>query len=99
MGDAYWGSIYDESRRNKTLVLTDAETLKKTLKPGEWNDYEIRCEGPHIVLKLNGIVTADYTETDPTIPQQGTIGLQVHGGGKSQASYKDITIQELRQAK
>jgi hypothetical protein len=37
----------------------------------------------------------DYTEADDTIPQFGLIGLQVHGGGETRVSYKDITIQEL----
>jgi hypothetical protein len=77
------------------LAKPDDETMKKALKPGEWNDYEIRCEGPRIRLKLNGIETVDYTETDSTVPLQGLIALQIHGGGKSEASYKDITIEEL----
>jgi hypothetical protein len=37
----------------------------------------------------------DYTEPDDTIEQFGLIGLQVHGGGKAEASYKDITIELL----
>ena len=96
LGDKYWGSLYDESRRNKTLVAPPAELIKEILKPGDWNDYEIRAEGPRIRLSINGRQTVDYTETDPKIPRDGLIGLQVHGGGKVEAWYKDITIQELR---
>ena len=48
LGDRYWGSLYDESRRNKTLVAPPAEVIKEILKPGDWNDYEIRAEGPRI---------------------------------------------------
>jgi hypothetical protein len=99
LGDGYWGALYDESRRNKVLVKPDDETMKKALKPGEWNDYEIRCEGPRVRLSINGIQTVDYTETDPSIPQQGLIALQIHGGGKAEASYKDITIEELPRSK
>jgi hypothetical protein len=96
LGDKYWGSLYDESRRNKTLVAPPAEVITESLKPGDWNDYEIRAEGPRIRLSINGRQTVDYTETDPKIPRDGVIGLQVHGGGKTEAWYKDITIQELR---
>jgi len=96
LGDKYWGSLYDESRRNKTLVAPPAEVITESLKPGDWNDYEIRAEGPRIRLSINGRQTVDYTETDPKIPRDGLIGLQVHGGGKTEAWYKDITIQELR---
>src|SRR5687767_12706615 len=41
LGDKYWGSLYDESRRNKTLVAPPAEVIKEILKPADWNDYEI----------------------------------------------------------
>ncbi len=50
MGQQYWGSLYDESRRNKTLAGPDANELKKVLKQNDWNDYVIRCEGRHIQL-------------------------------------------------
>lgn len=95
MGEGYWGSLYDESRRNKTLVQTDPEKIKKILKPNDWNEYIIRCEGNRIRLWLNGSLTVDYTETEPNIPQKGYIGVQIHGGGKSEASYKEISIEEL----
>jgi hypothetical protein len=62
----------------------------------DWNDYEIRAEGRRIRLSINGRQTVDYSEADESIPQTGLIGLQIHGGGKAQVSYKDITIQELR---
>ncbi len=96
LGDKYWGSLYDESRRNKTLVAPDEKLIAEILKRGDWNDYEIRAEGPRIRLSLNGRQTIDYTETDPAIPREGLIGLQIHGGGKAEAWYKDITIVELK---
>ena len=96
MGDKYWGSLYDESRRNKTLVSPDSRVIEEILKPNDWNDYEIRAEGPRIRLSINGRQTIDYTENDPAIPREGLIGLQIHGGGKAEAWYKDILIQELR---
>jgi hypothetical protein len=37
----------------------------------------------------------DYTEADEAIPQFGRIGLQVHGGGKTEISYKDLTLERL----
>jgi hypothetical protein len=95
MGEGYWGSLYDESRRRKTLAFTHATILKRIVKTNDWNDYVIRCEGPHVRLWLNGVLTVDYAETEKDIPMIGLIGIQVHGGGKSEASYKDITIEEL----
>lgn len=95
MGEGYWGSLYDESRRNKVLAQPDPEPLKSALRPKDWNDYIIRCEGSRIRLWLNGRLMTDYTENDPKIPLRGRIGLQIHGGGKSEARYKNITLEEL----
>lgn len=95
LGDGYWGALYDESRRNKVLVAPDKDAVLKVLKMGEWNDYVIRCEGPRIQLWINGLKTVDYTEADAKIPQKGIVAVQIHGGGKAEAWYRDIVIEEL----
>jgi len=96
MGEGYWGSLYDESRRNKMLVTADKEIVAKALNTGgEWVDYRVRCEGRRIQIWLNGVQTVDYTEEDESIEQSGLIAVQIHGGGKAEAWYKDITIDEL----
>jgi hypothetical protein len=95
LGDGYWGSLYDESRRRKILAHADSVTVSKVLKPDGWNDYVIRAEGRRIRLYINGEQTVDYTEEDESIPQTGIIGLQIHGGGKALVYYKDIRVEEL----
>ncbi len=95
MGEGYWGSLYDESRRNKTLAHTHAALIPRILKTSEWNDYIIRCEDRHIRIWLNRVLTVDYTEDDASIPLTGFIALQIHGGGKAEASYRDISLEEL----
>ena len=95
MGDGWWGALYDESRRNKVLVKPDEEAVKKAVKTGEWNNYLIRCEGKRIRSWINGVAMIDYVEPDDSIPRHGIIGLQIHGGGKGEAWYKDIRIEEL----
>lgn len=96
MGQQYWGGLYDESRRRKTLASPPVEDIPKFVKFNDWNEYEIRCEGGHIQLFMNGHKTVDYTEADDTIPRYGIIAVQIHAGPASEAWYKDITIQELR---
>lgn len=95
LGDKFWASLYDESRRNKTLIAPDSVEVLKLVKKNDWNDYEVRSESGRIRIKLNGKQTVDYTEPDKSIPQQGIIGLQIHGGGKAKVYYKDIYIHEL----
>jgi hypothetical protein len=96
-GEGYWASLYDESRRNKTLIAPDSSQVLKWIKKGEWNDYKIHAEKGRIQLFINGHQTVDYKEPDPTIPQSGLIGLQIHGGGKAEVAIKDIFIEELNQ--
>ena len=95
MGEGWWGALYDESRRNKVLIKPDPKAVEKALKKDDWNEYVIRCEGKRIRTAINGVAMIDYTESDDTLPQFGLIGLQVHGGGPTEASYKDVTIEEL----
>ncbi|MSR30580.1 MAG: DUF1080 domain-containing protein [Gemmataceae bacterium] len=94
-GDSLTGSLYDESRRKKFLVASDSKLLKEIEKVGEWNQFEIRCQGPRIQLFVNGKQTVDYTEKEDGIDRKGQIGLQIHGGNKAEAHYRKITIQEL----
>jgi hypothetical protein len=95
LGAGYWGALYDESRRNKVLVMPAAADVERALKPGEWNEYIIRARGKVIDAAINGVRMFSYTETDDTLPQFGYIGLQIHGGGEAEASYKDVIIQTL----
>ncbi|WP_310589295.1 DUF1080 domain-containing protein [Dyadobacter sp. CY327] len=95
LGEKFWASLYDESRRNKTLIAPDSVEVLKLVKLNDWNDYQVRSEHGRIRIMLNGKQTVDYTEPDKSIPQQGLIGLQIHGGGKAKVYYKDIFIEEL----
>lgn len=90
-----WGALYDESRRNKMLVEPDPDQIARLLKKEDWNHYRVICRGPKIEIYLNGEKTVDYTETDPSIPRHGVIGLQIHGGAPSEAWYRNLRIRQL----
>jgi len=94
-GKDYWASLYDESRRNKTLMKPNEADVLSWIKQGDWNTYEIRAENERIRLYINGKQTVDYTETDASIPSSGLIALQIHGGAKAIVAFKDIYLQEL----
>jgi len=95
IGQGWYGALYDESRRNKVLLAPDPAVVRKSLKPNDWNEYTVRCEGRRIRTWINDVPMIDYTEADGAIPRHGLIGLQIHGGGKAEVSYKDITVEEL----
>ena len=92
IGAGMTGTLYDESRRNKALVKANADLIKKLEKPGEWNKYEVRCDGPKIELFINGERTVEWTETDPKIELEGVIGLQIHGNCKAEISFRNLRI-------
>ena len=94
-GQSIWGALYDESRRRKFLVEPPQEALKSALKPEDWNDLVIRCEGPRVQMWVNGVQTVDYTEPDAAIPRTGRLGLQIHGGEPAEAAYRNIRIKKL----
>ncbi len=96
LGDGWWGSLYDESRRKRMLAKANADELAKVLKRDDWNEYVIRCEGKHIQLWINGYQTVDYTEPEEGIEESGIIGLQIHGGPPSEAWYKDVELREIK---
>lgn len=91
----WYGSIYDETRRNRVMAKSDIHLLRRVIKKGDWNDYVIRAIGPRITTWINGVVGVDYIEGDLNLVQHGKFGIQVHGGGKALVRVKDILIEEL----
>lgn len=76
------------------------------VKDEEWFDYEIKVDGKHITIKINGEVTTDWTEPEGWDPSkelknmdgrklsEGTIAIQGHDP-ISRVYYKDIKIKPL----
>jgi len=95
LGEGYWASLYDESRRDLTIVQPDSALIQKILKPATWNRFKIKSVGRRIRIWLNDVQTVDYSEPDEKIIHTGKIALQVHGGGKALAAYRNIKIIRL----
>ncbi len=92
LGDGWWGSLYDESRRNRLLARADPDVIDRVLKPNHWNHYTIHAEGRRVRLAINDEQTVDYTEPDESLEQTGKICVQIHSGPPSEAWYKNITL-------
>lgn len=95
LGDGYWGSLWDESRRNAVLAAANQTAVAAVLKPNEWNAYVIQAEGPRLRFWINGYQTINYTEVDATTPRYGIIGLQVYSGSPTEASFRNISLEVL----
>lgn len=94
IGQQYWGSLYDESRRRVVLAQASPESLAGLDKNG-WNEYVVAANGAEITLELNGKRTVQYTEREAGIPGSGFIALQVHSGPAIEVQFKDLWIKEL----
>jgi putative membrane-bound dehydrogenase-like protein len=95
IGAGFSGCLYDESRRNKMLVLADTNLVTRLERLGDWNSYEVVTRGPEIEIFLNGQRTVSWIERDPAIEKEGVLGLQIHGNNKAEISYRNITLEEL----
>jgi len=90
-----WGSLYDESRRNRLLAASDPSKVETVLNRDGWNHYRIRAEGPRIQIWINGLQTVDFTEREDGIAERGIIGLQIHGASSGEAWFRNISLREL----
>jgi hypothetical protein len=71
---------------------------------GQWNELRARITAnpPVITTWINGVKIMDWKETEKRHPDQGGIGLQVHGGGDSThqfVRYRNIRIKPLDAAR
>jgi len=94
IGEGYWGSLYDESRRNKILVPASQDALK-VLNKSDWNRYTVRATGERIAVGLNGISSVNYREPEPGIARAGLLAVQIHAGGPMEVQFKDLMIQPV----
>ena len=95
IGAGHSGCLYDESRRKKFLARATDEQIRRLEKPGDWNGYEIRCDGGRVELSLNGEKTVSFTEDDPSVVADGLIALQIHGNCKAEIAFRNLAIEEL----
>jgi hypothetical protein len=91
------------------MLYSLTKPLARTGKPGpEWNTMEIRLDGPHTVVTLNGVKVSEFTEGDPVPerkfsferqrgprPNDGYIGLQNHSD-KDAVFFKEVAVKMLK---
>ena len=89
----YWGCIYEEKGKRGILVNGWKDKGEKVVKLKDWNTYEILCDGDHIQVKLNGLVTADLHDSNSL---SGVIAFQLHRGPAMQAWFRNVEIKVLK---
>ena len=74
---------------------------RRAVLSGEWCDYTVIAQGPHVVIVLNGITMTDTRDEHPTkfVPR-GMLGLEyTHNPGREDSvEFKDIQFKRLAAA-
>ena len=83
------GGLYETNGRSWVSQPKPAD-VKRWFKPGEWNEMSVSAHGGHIVVRVNGMTSAELKD-DPG-RREGRFALQVHGGQDCEVWFKDIEI-------
>jgi hypothetical protein len=89
----WWGSIYDERGTRGVIVNGWKDKAEKVVKPNDWNDYEVYCQGDLIQLRVNGLLTAELRDSSA---REGVIALQLHRGPPMEVRFRNIRIQAFQ---
>jgi len=89
---AWSGGLFDEARRGWLDSNEDKPEALAAFMVNDWNHYRIRCEGTRIQSWVNGVPCADFEDD---VNAKGYIGLQVHGGAKTDVWWRGISITPL----
>ena len=102
---SHTAGVYDEARRGwlfpgsfspKRTAASFTTQGQDLFKWDDWNTIVIRCKGTHIQTWLNGVLRADFRDTDDAhFTPEGFIALQVHGGKSSHVSWRRLYLKEL----
>ena len=91
----WWGSLYEEKGRG-VLVNGWKGKGETVVRAGDWNDYEITARGEHIIIRLNGLVTA---ELDDNGAASGIIALQLHSGPPMEVYFRNLKLKAMKSAR
>jgi hypothetical protein len=95
--EAQINSTHRDTRKTGSLFMNgSAPAVNRPdtpVKPGEWFTLEVKADGPHIVLTVNGETTADYVDAAPHA-RVGQVALQVLDAA-TVAQFRKVEIKEL----
>lgn len=90
-----WGVLHEMNGRGN-IAISKIPEARAAANPNDWNDIEITCRGPQAVIRVNGVVTADWTETDSCRPRKGIIAFQLHQGEQMEVRVANIRLKRLQ---
>ena len=76
----------------------ERDAIIAALHKEDWNEYDILAQGNHVVQKINGVVTCEFTDDQPgKRAMQGVLALQMHAGFPHfTVQFKDLALKRLK---
>jgi Domain of Unknown Function (DUF1080) len=74
-------------------TFSDAATLTKAYKPGEWNQMHLVARGRTMTFSINGVLMSVLIDDHPTkfLPK-GFLSIQLEGRGDNKASFRNLWL-------
>ncbi len=77
----------------KTGDVGASDEIQATIKPADWNEYQIVAKGGHLQHFINGKQTVDVTDNSTVGAKTGVLALQLHKGPTGMTvQFKDIVL-------
>jgi len=90
-------TVINSAGKMTRTSIGDPDTLWANINKDGWNDYHIIARGGHMILKINGKVTAEVIDNDKKQQDlSGILALQLHSGPPLTVQFKDIRIKRLK---
>jgi type 1 glutamine amidotransferase len=90
-----WGNLHDLHGRGKLVDGWRGKSENFT-NLNDWNEMEVKASGTHITIRVNGLITANWTESAPEQRKNGIIALQLHSGKPMEVRFTNIRIKQLQ---
>jgi hypothetical protein len=87
------GWLYESYKRGWLIEPAYDIPAAAALRPGDWNEIEIRVQGPRTTTWVNGVRAIDFTDPAPNLTQ-GSLALQLHTGGAEGIVWKELYNRE-----
>jgi hypothetical protein len=90
-------TVIGPNGKKDSTSFGDSSELFANISRDDWNEYHIIARGPHIILQINGKVTAEVVDHDKANQDlSGVLALQLHAGPPMTVQFKDIQLKRLK---
>ena len=76
--------------------LDDSAVIQAAIHDAAWNDYTVIANGNHLMHFINGRMTVDVVDEQPSkAATSGVLALQIHAGPPMLVQFRDLRLKVL----